>query len=330
MRIAVTGATGFIGAHLAERLVQEGHVVKALVRKTSNTAPLTQLGVEIVQGDLLNDESIKILLDGAEIVFHLAAKAYWARPEEYWNTNYHGTIKLLEGSINRNIIRFVHVSTIGVMGNIEGPPADESHNYNPSSPYERSKTEAEKAALKYHREYKLPVSIVRPAIVYGPGNMYLVRLYQWIQRSGFRLIGDMNNFLHPSYVENLVDGIILAANKPAALGQIYIIADEEPVTWRRFVDEISKAVGAEPVTSRFGHFPVWLVKAAACLFEIEGRIVGSEPYLTRYWIRELTSNLVYDISRAKQELGYSPKVSLNEGVRRTAEWYMEKGYLTKK
>jgi nucleoside-diphosphate-sugar epimerase len=259
-----------------------------------------------------------------DVVYHVAAKVYGGSKDEFWNVNFHGTENVLNACLNRSIDRFVYTSTIGVMGSIKDPPADETHPYNPSSPYDVSKCEAEKMALRYYREHGMPVTVVRPTVVYGPGNMYLLRLYQWIQSGGFRLIGSMNNLLHPCYIDDCLEGFMLAAEKRKAIGEVYIIGDEKPVTWRKYVNDIAEAIGINPPDK---HVPVWVIKVVAWLSEFKSWMFGTPPFLTRYWVEEITKNFAYDITKAKKELDYEPIIPLKEGISRTVEWYRRNGFL---
>jgi len=323
MKAALTGGSGFIGTHLVDRLVSEGHRVRVLVREKSKIRLLSKLRAELVYGDVTDKRSLQRLVNGADVVYHLAAYIYGTSADMFWKVNYLGTRNVLEACAHRDLRRFVFTSTVTVMGSITDPPADETRLYNPTSPYDRSKCEAEKLALHYHQKFNMPVTIIRPAVVYGPGNMYHLKLCRWIKR-GNLLIGNMNNRLHLSYIDNLIQGITLAAEKPKALGEVYIIADAEPITWRRYVYLIREAIG---MSHRDGQIPVWTVKAAARMFEAASSMLGTDPLLASHWVEELTRNFAYDISKARRDLGYSPKVSLREGVSRTVQWYKRKGYL---
>jgi len=323
MKIAVTGGSGFIGNHLVKKLVSEGHEIKVLVRKTSNTRLLGKLGVTLTIGDVMDKESVESLVNNAEMVYHLAAQVYTGSRDEFWNVNLQGTENMLEACLNGGIGKFVHVSTIKVMGSIKNPPGDECHLYNPTSPYDRSKCEAEKMALRYHREHGLPVTIVRPTVVYGPGNMYLLRLYQWLQRGGC-FIGSMNNLMHPCYIENFLQGITLASERSKSDGKIYIIGDEKPVTWVEYIKTVAEMMG---VAAPKIHIPISLMKGIGYLSEFKSCMVGGEPFFDRSWLDEITNDLAYDITKAKQDLGYNPQISLKEGISRTIKWYRQNGFL---
>jgi nucleoside-diphosphate-sugar epimerase len=324
MKVAITGGSGFIGSHLVERLVSEGHNVKALVRKSSDTKLLETLGVKLVYGNVTKQASVERLVKDADVVYHIAGKVYMGSKHEFWNTNVRGTENMLAACLGRSINRFVYTSSIGVMGSIRDPPADETYVYNPRSPYDKSKCEAEKTALWYFREKDVPVTIVRPTVVYGPRNMYLLRLYDWIQRRDFPLIGSMDNLMHPCYIENCIKGIMLAGEKPKATGEIYIIGDEKPVSWRVYVNAIAEALGVNPPSR---HVPVWVIKTVAGLSELKSWMFGSAPFLTRYWVEEITKNFAYSITKAKNKLSYNPKISLKEGISRTIDWYRQNGFL---
>jgi nucleoside-diphosphate-sugar epimerase len=324
MKIAVTGGSGFIGNHLVKKLVSEGHNVKVLVRKTSNAELLKRLPVKLVAGDIVDRKSVESLVNDVEIVYHLAAQVYLGSEDDFWNVNLRGTRNILEACLKWNINRFVHVSSIGVMGSIKNPPCDESYPFNPVTPYDRSKCEAEKFALRYHVEHGIPVTIVRPTVVYGPGNMYFLRLYQLLQKGHFWFIGSMNNLMHPCYIENLLQGIALASENPKAVGEIYIIGDEKPVSWTEYVETIAEVINVDPPTR---HVSVSLMKVIAFFYEFKSWMFGGDPFLTRRWLDEITKDFAYDITKAKKDLGYEPEISLKEGISRTVEWYRLNGFL---
>lgn len=322
MRIAVTGGSGFAGNHLVEKLVLEGHKLKVLVRKTSNTKLLKEQGVELVDGDVRDKKSIEKLVNDADIVYHLAAQFHARSKFELWNVNFHGTENMLEACLNKDLTRFVHVSTIGVTGNIVNPPGNESDSYNPTTHYDLSKCEAEKIVLRYHREYGMPVTVVRPTVLTGPSALHL-RLYKGIKSGYFPLIGNMTNLMHPCYIENFLQGITLAAEKRKAIGEIYIIADEKPITWIEFVETIAEVMGVNPPNIRV---PISLMKVIAYLFEFKSWMFGGEPFLSKWWIDEVTKTFAYDVAKAKRDLGYNPEISLKEGISRTIDWYRKNGF----
>ena len=325
MKIAVTGGTGFIGSQLVKYLVSEGHEIKVLVRKTSNTKILKRLNVKLVIGDIRDRESVETLVNDVEVVYHVAAQVYKGSKDEFWSVNLHGTENMLKACLNKSINKFVHVSSVGVTGNVKTPPSNESDPYNPTFPYDRSKCEAEKLVLRYHLEHEMPVTIVRPAAVYGPGAFHWSRLYQAIQKGNFPFIGSMKNLIHLCYIDNLLQGIMLATDKRESVGEIYIIGDEKPVTWVEHIKTIAEVLGVNPPTR---HIPPSLMKVIVYLSEFKSWMFGGEPLITQRWLVEITKNFAYDITKAKKTLGYDPKISLKEGIIRTVEWYRQNGLLS--
>lgn len=324
MKIAVTGGSGFIGSHLVQKLVSEGHEIKVLVRKTSNTKNLKTLNVKLVVGDIRDRESVESLVDDVEIVYHNAAKVYTGSIDEFWSVNLQGTENMLRACLNRSINKFIHVSSVGVTGNIKNPPANESHPYNPTFPYDRSKCAAEKLALQYNLKHEMPITIVRPTAVYGPGHHLFPRFYQAVQKGFFPFIGSMKNLIHLCYIDNLIQGIMLAADKRESTGEIYIIGDEKPVTWIEHIKTIAEVIGVNPPSL---HVPLSLMKVIIYLSEFKSWMFGGEPLLTQRWLEEITKNFAYDITKAKKSLGYNPKISLKEGISRTVKWYRQNGLL---
>jgi nucleoside-diphosphate-sugar epimerase len=320
MTILVTGGTGFIGSHLIDTLMTRGERVKALVRNTSNVTYLKKLGVDLVVGDLGNSESVKQAMKGCDVVLHLATAPDWSSKKEHWRTNYYGTKNMFEIALKRGIQRFVYCSTIGVLGFTEEAPLDENCPYSPSpcSPYAITKCEAEKEARAYYRK-GLPVAVVRLAQVYGPRDMGTLGMgFSWIQRGFFPLIGGGKALLQPIYVQDVVDAIILAMEVNKALGQTYNIAGEEILSFKELFAIITNTFGTDSQRLNLPRRVAWTL---GYLLEAKTRLFGGYAFLTRFRVECATRNMIYDISKAKEELGFTPKVRLEEGVQRTVQWY---------
>lgn len=325
-RVLVTGATGYAGSHLARRLIDEGQEVRILARSAGSASALEIAGAEVVTGDLTDRDSVRQAVRGAEVVYHIAAlfRKAGLSDSAYWDTNTTGTINLLEAAHQSGVSRFVHCSTVGVLGHIHDPPADEERPYGPGDIYQITKCEGEKAALRYQREKGLPVSVVRPAGIYGPGDMRWLKLFKAIARRRFAMIGSGETTIHHVYIDDLVDSFRLAAENPAAVGRVYIAAGARYVTLNELVRIIAREVGA-PVPGL--HIPLAPVRLLSGLCEDVCRILSIEPPLYRRRVDFFVKDRAFDISRARRELGYEPKVGLSEGIARTAAWYRERGLL---
>jgi nucleoside-diphosphate-sugar epimerase len=321
-KILITGGTGFIGYYLIERLIKE-NTVKCLVRKNSNIKFLDNLGVELAYGDLKDIKSLKNAVKDIDSLFHLAAAFGKHLPRHvYFDVNAKGTKNLL--SVCEEVERIIHCSAVGVYGPIQNPPANENFPYNPSNPYEESKCEGEKIAINYiNKGY--PITIIQPAVVYGPRDISnIFKLFKAIKNQRFRIIGNGENLVHLVYVENLIDGLVLSLKEKKSIGEKYIIADETAVTFL----ELSQTIAdTENVNLPKIKIPVSAAKISAYFFETIRKIMEFDPPLTKDRVNFLTENHAYDISKAKKELGFMPKVSLEEGVKRSVEWYKTNGFL---
>lgn len=324
--ILVTGATGFAGSHLTRRLLDEGRDVRILARTTSNIGKLELSGAEVVTGDVADMESVRRVVDGVDTVYHIAAlfRKAGLPDSAYWQTNYEGTCNLLQASLDAGVKRFVHCSTVGVLGNIENPPADESTPYNPGDVYQRSKCEAEQEVLHFHREHGLSVVVIRPAGIYGPGDTRWLKLFKSIARRRFVMLGNGETFIHMVYISDLVDAFRLAADSPNSVGKVYIAGGERYVNLNELARTIAKAVD---VPAPKLHFPVKPVRILSGVCEDICRVLRVEPPIFRRRVDFFVKNRAFDISKAKSELGYQPKVDLDEGMRRTTSWYKEQGLL---
>jgi len=326
LKVLVTGGTGFAGSHLVSRLVKKGELVRVLVRKNSNIDYLKKLNVELCIGDITDKDSIKAALKGVDVVYHIAALFRQARfPDKaYWQVNVQGTQNMLEASHEEGVKRFVHCSTVGVLGHIANPPADETYPYNPGDVYQRSKCEGEKLALKFFRDKKFPVVVARPTAIYGPGDMRLFKLFKYVSSGRMIILGSGNSLYHLVYVEDLARGFELCAQKENAIGQVYILGGDRYLTLNELADLIARVLG---VSLSKIHLPVLPVKVLSLLCEKVCVPLRIEPPLYRRRVDFFAKSRAVDVSKAKKELGYKPEFDLETGLRLTGEWYREKGLL---
>jgi nucleoside-diphosphate-sugar epimerase len=325
----ITGATGFVGGHLAEACVGRGYRVRALARARSDASLLERLGVEVHRGDLADADSLPAALDGVEVVFHTAAKVGdWGPVEEYRAVNVGGLRHLLERCKGRpSLGRFVHFSSLGVYaarhhhGTDESEPLPTRH----LDGYTQTKVESEHLALAYHRDHAVPVVVLRPGFVYGPRDRtVLPKLVENLRAGVVRYLGDGGQALNTIYVANLVEAALLAAEKENVVGRVYNLTDGERVSKRRFIEGICDGLGiARPRRS----VPLWLARVAAYLMETAARKRGgaTPPRLTQARLKFLGLNLDFSIERARRELGYAPRVGFDEGLARTLAWFKEGG-----
>jgi nucleoside-diphosphate-sugar epimerase len=279
-----------------------------------------------VQGDLRDDAVAGALVDGCDAVVHVAAVYRTAgHPDSYYrDVNVGGTERLLEAAARRGVARFVHTSTVGVHGDVKHPPADESAPIAPGDIYQQTKAEAEARALAFQRGRGLPVVVLRPGAIYGPGDRRLLKLFRAIARGRYAVLGSGRAFYHPVYVDDLLDAYLLALTRPAAVGEAFIVAGPEYVSQRELAALIARHTGGRVWPFRIPAAPVRLAAAV-----VEGVCVplGLEPPLHRRRVDFWTKSRAFSIEKARRVLGYAPRVGLDEGVARTARAYREAGWL---
>lgn len=318
MTVLVTGGTGFIGHHLVKALVMRGERVRALVRRTSHVRDLKQLGVELIIGAIQSPYSVAQAIRGVDSVVHLAAPPDWRPYAEHWRTNFCGTRNMLRAAMIEDIHQFVHCSTIGVLGFARKAPLNEQSPYAPSpySPYAKTKCQAEQEVLTASH-HGLSAVVLRPAQVYGPrstGTMGLALKYCTIMP----LIGGGNALLQPIFVQDVVDAFLLAMDTKKTCGQIYNIAGTTQVSFRDWIATIAAALDVSPSRRSLSKRVAWIL---GHLMELKERILGGTILLTRFRVECLTNDMIYDISKAKQELKFTPQVGIDEGIQRTVAWY---------
>jgi dihydroflavonol-4-reductase len=326
--VLVTGATGFTGGHLALALRKRGHPVRALVRPGAAVTALQAAGIELIEGDLRSAADVAHAAAGVGRIYHIAALFRTAgHPDSlYHEVHVTGTEHVLAAARKHGVDRVVHCSTIGVHGDVKEIPCTEDSPFNPGDVYQRTKLEGELVARRAFED-GLAGAIVRPAGIYGPGDQRFLKLFRAVDSGRFRMFGSGETLWHPVYVDDLVQGLILAGEHPAALGRTYIIASENWITLNQLVAGIAAALGVAPPR---GRLPYWPLEAGAVACEALCRPLGIDPPLHRRRVAFFVKNRAFSIARAQRELGYAPRVAIEDGLKRTAEWYVEEGFLPRR
>lgn len=334
MRVLVTGGTGFIGGHFTRRLLSEGHSVNLVVHRTKPEFPegptVKHVACDLEDPTLFRNAGFK-----CDMAVNMAGLL--RRPgipdESYWKVHYESTKHVLEEAVKFKMKHFVLVSTTGVYGATGRTPRGEDGPFGPGDIYEKTKLEAERYAREQCPADNVPLSIARPALVYGPGDTHLLRLFRAIQGGWFRMIGDGTNLIHPVFIDDLVDGLMkILPGDPAATGadrlkpRVFNLAGVKPVPFGEFCDTIARAIGRKRLPAM--RIPKGLASAAGRFFEIAHKVTRLQPPLTTETVKFLTSDRSYDISRARTVLGWQPVTGIEEGTRRAVAWYREKGLLS--
>ena len=326
MKVALTGASGYTGGHLLKRLLARGDSVKALVREGSVTPELNASGAEIVSGVLGSASDAQRLVDGCEAVMHVAAVYRTAgHPDSYYRQiNVEGTRLLLEAAAAAKARRFVHTSTVGVHGDVKNPPADETAPIAPSDIYQETKAEADALAREFGRTHPLEVAIVRPGAICGPAETRLLKVFRAIARGRYAVVGSGRPHYHLVYIDDLVDGYLLALDRPEAAGETFIIAGPRSISQDDLAREVARATGGSVWPF---HIPAWPIQRLGDVVEAICVPLGLEPPIHRRRVDFWVKNRSFSIEKARRRLGYDPKVDASEGIRRTASWYRENGWI---
>lgn len=324
--VLITGATGFVGSHVAEAQIRWGDRVRALARAGADTSFLESLGATIVRGDLSDPGSLNAAVDGVDVIVHCAAKVGdWGPVDDYRKVNVEGLRALFDAVLSRPLHRFVHISTLGVYearhhyGTDETEPLPDRH----IDGYTQSKVEAERLAIQYRRKQNVPVTILRPGFVYGPRDRtVLPRLVNRLREGSVIYIARGKHALNTTFVGNLVDAVVLAIDNPATVGEVFNITDGEFVSKRTFFETVADGVGVKR-PRLFPSVPVWLARVMANWRESKFRRENRPhpPRITQAQLKFAGLNLDFSIAKARTKLGYSPRVLFQEGMKQATEWY---------
>ena len=326
MRVLVTGAAGFTGGHLVRSLVRRGYQVRGFVRQASQAGELQAAGVEPAIGRLEDRAALARAVKQIDVVYHIAAVYRQAGipASAYRAVNAIAVGELIDAAAAAGVARVVHCSTVGVHGDVEHPPANEDAPLRPGDIYQQTKLEGEQIARETARRTKLAVTIARPSGIYGPGDRRLLKLFRGVARRRFPVLGSGNIFYHLTYIDDLVEGLRLCGEAPAAANRTYILAGGEVTTLNDLIALIASEARVAPPRLRLPVWPFWLA-GAAC--EAVCVPFGIEPPIYRRRVDFYTKSRAFDITRARHEIGYAPQVDLRDGIRRTLAWYRERGWL---
>jgi nucleoside-diphosphate-sugar epimerase len=322
MKILVTGGSGFIGKHLVKRLKGE---IRCLVRENSDVKGLEDC--ELVYGDLDNKESLVKAVKDVDVVYHLGAVLGSKDESEalIWKVNVDGTRNLLEACCESKVKKFIHFSTFLVYGYTDRPANEEMLYKADTTFYGVSKRESEIIVREFARDKGMNVVIIQPTIIHGEGlDFGFSSLFKAIQDGKFMFIGDGNNLQHLGYIENFIEGVLLAGESEKAIGQTYIIGDERPITFNQLVETISELLNVKPPKK---HLNERIARRSVFPLKIISKLTKTRALLDHKRINFMVNNQAGDISKIKKELGYSPKISSKEGLKRTIEHYKKIGFL---
>ena len=327
MKTLITGATGFVGGALARRLHAQSADVTAVGRNLNAGQRLEKEGIRFLQADLADKDAITAACVGQDMVFHCGAYCSpWGRYNDFYASNVVGTQHIILGCEQHDVKRLVHVSTPSLYFAYESrlnvsendPLASKQVNF-----YTQTKLLAEQA-IDHAYQRGLPVITIRPRAIFGPGDRTILpRLISRLKEGRLRIIGDESNLIDLTYIDNVVDALLLCANAPdSTLGRKYNITNGQPINLWQMVQqlctELNLSYPRQRLPFRLAFLLAWGMETASrTLFDYK------EPLLTRYTVSILAKSATLDISAARRDLGYQPKVSVEEGSRRFITWWKE-------
>jgi nucleoside-diphosphate-sugar epimerase len=315
MKVLITGASGFVGSHLAKSLLRDGHAVRGFVRPTKDTSALEQLGVEIARGDLVDPASVERALQGCDQVYHLAALTSRQKPsrKEAMTVNCEGTRHVVAAALKARISRMVYSSSAGVYGVISNAPVDERSQVNPGSSYQEAKVAGEALVLAAHRDHQLPVVIARFPGMLGRGSMGWVPLFRAIGKGNFRIIGSGRNHVHFAHILDIVDGLRRCGETPNIEGQCSLLAGRSATRIDDFVNMFAKELEVSISSMRLPDLPYRVFHGMSCILY---RMFGvTLPRANNYEL--FISDKVLSLEKAKRELGFEPRIPIKRGIRET-------------
>ncbi len=331
MKYLVTGATGFVGPYLIRRLLSSGQTCRCVVRSLDKARD--HLGseveaIEIVEADITKPETLYGMCDGIDTVIHMATLGHMNHfkvpPEMFDKVNVNGSVNVAKEALRARVPRFIHCSSVAAMGICEDAPATEESFCKPHHPYGLSKLRAEQEIQRLVKEARLPATIVRFSMIYGPGDYRdVLRLVRLAKRGLIPRIGQRPKLTPLIHVEDAVEGLLLAAER-GRTGEVYLITNEESEPFDHLMEIIRASLGSWAFSV---YIPEWAALFAASLTEKAFLALGKSPPVARKNIESTLADRVFSVEKAKRELGFAPTINVESGLKETVQWYLHKGWV---
>jgi nucleoside-diphosphate-sugar epimerase len=323
VEILITGGGGLLGRHLVPTLLDRGDQVRVLALPGENVPWLDELGVGIHRGDIRDRQSLLVPMEGVDAVLHLAGMmGVWRPLDDYRAVNVTGAENVCRTALAQGVSRIVHVSSWTVYGIDVGRPCTENFPLRPfADPYAVTKAEGDRLVQRMIAEDGLPAAIVRPGTFFGPGDgLHFGRIADRLRAGKGVVIGRGDNALPFVYVTDVVQGLLLGLDHERAVGQAFNITNDQPLSQQEFMETTAAEVGGQPPRV---HLPYRLLDGAAYTIEHLARVarLRRQPPVTQLGVKLFGTDNRHAIDKARRELGYSPKVTIRDGIRLSASWY---------
>lgn len=326
--ILVTGATGFTGINLITKLCQTGATVRAIARESSNRDSLKDLPIEWFIGDVFDEAVIKQAISGANYVFHIAAAFREAKVSDQVYTDVHviSTQLLAKHALQQpHFKRFIHASTMGVHGHIEHPPADENYRFSPGDEYQRTKVEGEVWVRDFAQNEGLPLTVIRPCGIYGPGDKRLLKVFKMAKLPVVPLLGiGCQGLYHLIHVDDLTAFMIVAATHEKTLGQVYLCGNSEAISTKDMIKLIGKRLGKVPTFIRLPVTPFFIL---GDICEFLCKPFGIEPPIYRRRVAFFTKDRSFNTEKMQRDSGYEYIYDNKKGIEELTDWYVDNNWL---
>ncbi|MDX1435872.1 MAG: NAD(P)-dependent oxidoreductase [Anaerolineales bacterium] len=320
MKVLITGAGGFIGSHLVESQLEQGNLVwGADINLERLKGVVEGSNLTLIDADITDTGRLPQLLADIDVVYHLASAHLDVRlgDEHYRQVNVAGSVGMLEAAMAAGVQRFVHCSSVGVIGDIVNPPADETTECRPTNIYEKTKLEGERAVLELADRFGYPVVVARPAWVYGPRDPRTEKMLRALAKGRFPIFGAGRNMRHPVFIQDLIRGLERCADPAAPGGRVFILAGESPVEVRQLIQAFCDELGVSYPKIRL---PLAVGQLAGIIVEPGYKLIRRSPPFSRRSMDFFVKNNAYDITEARRVLGFRPQVDLHSGIRQTIRW----------
>ncbi|MFW9930259.1 MAG: NAD-dependent epimerase/dehydratase family protein [Candidatus Thorarchaeota archaeon] len=328
MNILITGGTGFIGSRLALSYLKKGDKVSVLGQENTeaekeNSTLIKDNGAEVILASVLDKDIINQITINKDYIFHFAAAQHEMNipDQKFWDVNVEGTKNIISSAISNGVKRFIHGSTIGVYGSLQGEINEESPT-NPNNIYEQTKLEAEKLVLS--NVDKIPTVVIRIPETFGPGDRRLLKLFKGIKKNAFVMVGKGKNLHHLMYIDDLIEGMYLASENNEAVGQIFLFAGQKAITTNEMISIIARNFNNNFPKIRLPLTPMMLT---AVFLEKTLRPLGIQPPLHRRRMDFFVKGYQLSTKKSNKILGFSPKFDFDTGVKETKKWYEQNGLL---